>query len=203
VLLVLLVVSELVLPAFGEARTPRDPLVGAFFTCVLLAGAATVWQHQRWSVRILAILCLVAVPVWWWARSDPFGTLAAWRPAITAAVLMLMALMVLSVVLRAGSVTRHQIQGAIAAYLLIGLAFAAAYEWLALRDPLAFAGVAVSGSRPWTYYSLITLTTMGYGDITPVSPAARSLAMAEALTGQMYIAILISRLVALSMQSRT
>jgi uncharacterized membrane protein len=48
----------------------------------------------------------------------------------------------------------------------------------------------------------VTLTTMGYGDITPVAPAARSLAVSEALTGQMYVAILISRLVALSMQSK-
>jgi hypothetical protein len=114
----------------------------------------------------------------------------------------LLALMVLSVVLRAGAVTRHQIQGAVAAYLLLGFAWAAAYEFLSLRDPAAFTGLAGAAGSPWTYYSLVTLTTMGYGDITPVSPAARSLAVAEALTGQMYIAILISRLVALSMTRR-
>ncbi len=60
----------------------------------------------------------------------------------------------------------------------------------------------MASGRQWIYYSLVTLTTMGYGDITPVAPVARSLAVAEALTGQLYVAILISRLVALELQGR-
>jgi len=93
----------------------------------------------------------------------------------------------------------------VAAYLLLGLAWAGAYEWVALRDPSAFAGAigaSGGGDGPWIYYSLVTLTTMGYGDILPVSPVARSLAVAEAFTGQLYLAILISRLVALELQAR-
>ena len=105
-------------------------------------------------------------------------------------------------VLRAGTVTRHQIEGAIAAFLLLGLAWANAYEWLALHNPSAFRGLGAADAMQWPYYSFVTLTTVGYGDITPVSPGARSLAVSEALTGQMYVAILISRLVSLSLQSR-
>ena len=52
------------------------------------------------------------------------------------------------------------------------------------------------------YYSFVTLTTVGYGDITPVHPMARSLAMAEALVGQLYPAILIARLVSLQIMSK-
>jgi voltage-gated potassium channel Kch len=52
------------------------------------------------------------------------------------------------------------------------------------------------------YYSFVTLTTVGYGDITPVHPVARSLAIAEALVGQLYPAILIARLVAMEIESR-
>lgn len=59
------------------------------------------------------------------------------------------------------------------------------------------------GGTQRVYYSLVTLTTMGYGDITPVHPVARSLATAEALTGQLHLAILISRLVALELQARS
>lgn len=203
VLLVLLIVSELILPAIAPDRGTRDPITGGFFSCVLIAGAASVWRHARRAVRFgVAFVCLGALLVWWAAWFDPTGALAAWRPASTAAVLVLLALVVLTSVLRAGTVTRHQIEGAIAAYLMLGLAWAGAYEWVALRDPSAFLGVGESGGMQWTYYSLVTLTTMGYGDITPVLPAARSLAVAEALTGQMYIAILISRLVALSMLSK-
>jgi hypothetical protein len=202
VLLLLLVLSELVLPAVAPVRSSRDPLIGVFLSSVLLAGAAAVWHRRQWAAKLVAVFCLIALPLWWIARASPAGPMAAWRPLMTAVVLLLLALMVLSAVLRAGTVTRHQIQGAIAAYLLIGLAWAAAYEFVALRDAGAFAGTEALAGVPWTYYSLVTLTTMGYGDITPVSSAARSLAVAEALTGQMYIAILIARLVALSLQAR-
>ncbi len=57
--------------------------------------------------------------------------------------------------------------------------------------------------QPWLYFSFVTLTTMGYGDITPIHPAARSLAVLEALVGQLYPAILLARLVSLEVQSRT
>ena len=140
---------------------------------------------------------------WWAAWFDPTGSLAGWRPASTAVVLLLLALVVVSSVLRAGTVTRHQIEGAIAAFLLLGVAWANAYEWLALHDPSAFRGLGAADAMQWPYYSFVTLTTVGYGDITPVSPAARSLAVSEALTGQMYVAILISRLVSLSLLSKS
>ncbi len=202
-LLALLVVSELILPAAAPDRGTRDPLSGAFLSCMLIAGAASVWRHAgRPLVRLVAVVCLGAVVVWWVAWFDPGGALAHWRPASTAIVLVLLALVVVSSVLRAGMVTRHQIEGAIAAFLLLGVAWANAYEWLALQDPAAFRGLGVADAMQWPYYSFVTLTTVGYGDITPVSPAARSLAVSEALTGQMYVAILISRLVALSLNSR-
>jgi len=193
VLLVVLIASELVWPAVAPNRPAHDPIAGVLVTAVLLAGAGAVWSWSRW----LMLLCIVAPIVWWVGWSNPGGPVAAFRPAMTVVVLALLALMVLSSVLRAGTVTRRQIQGAIAAYLLLGLAWASAYEWIASRDPLAFSGNA--GAMQWTYYSLVTLTTMGYGDVIPVAPVARSLAVAEAITGQMYIAILISRLVALSL----
>jgi hypothetical protein len=53
----------------------------------------------------------------------------------------------------------------------------------------------------WFYYSFVTLTTLGYGDITPLSRVARSLAIGEALTGQLYLAVLIARLIGLEMLS--
>jgi hypothetical protein len=203
VLLGLLVVSELILPAIAPERGSRDPLSGALFSGMLIAGAASVWEHARRAVRLGALVLLAAaVVVWWAAWLEPAGVLATWRPAGTAVVLVLLALVVVSSVLRAGTVTRHQIEGAIAAFLLLGLAWANAYEWLALHNPSAFRGLGAADAMQWPYYSFVTLTTVGYGDITPVSPGARSLAVSEALTGQMYVAILISRLVSLSLQSR-
>ena len=57
---------------------------------------------------------------------------------------------------------------------------------------------AADGARAFLYFSFVTLTTVGYGDILPVHPAARSLAMLEAVTGPLYLAILVARLVSAS-----
>ena len=135
----------------------------------------------------------------------PSATLAAWSGAGTVAVLGLFCFVVLAQVFRSGPVTRDRILGAVAAYLLFGLTWASAYHLVAMHIPEAFAGAAPKDSESWsawTYFSFVTLTTVGYGDITPVSQPARSLAMLEALTGQLYPAILLARLVSLELLNR-
>jgi hypothetical protein len=201
-LLALLLLFAFVLPPLAPRDGPRSPLTTAIFTAVLVAGAATVLRHRRWAALSIIALCLVALPLRWIVTLANGGDLEPWSTATDALVLALLALLVLTMVLRPGAVTRHRLEGAVAAYLLLGLAWARAFEWVALRDPSAFAGAPDGGANHWTYYSLVTLTTMGYGDITPVSAAARSLATAEAFTGQIYLAILVSRLVALELQER-
>ena len=124
-------------------------------------------------------LCLAALVLRWVAWFDPDLDYQVWGVLTGVIALFVLAIVVLAMVLRPGNVTRRRIEGAVAAYLLLGLAWAGAYEWVALRDPAAFAGAVGAGGDPWIYYSLVTLTTMGYGDITPVSPMARSLAVAR------------------------
>jgi hypothetical protein len=202
VLLVLLVLLVFVLPPIAPRDGPGGPITAILFSFVLIVGVATVMRQSPWVVRLVACVCLVALPLRWAAWVEPGADFAIWSAASQTLALAVLAVVVLSMVLRPGSVSRHRIEGAVAAYLLLGLAWAGAYEWVARSLPGAFAGVSAVGGRQWVYYSLVTLTTMGYGDITPVAPVARSLAVAEALTGQLYVAILISRLVALELQGR-
>jgi hypothetical protein len=202
VLLGLLIFAAFFLPSLAPHDDPRGPLTAALFSAVLLAGVATVLGQQRWAKLAVVALVLVALPIRWAASVEPRGRLAVWSAATETFALALLAIVVLTMVLRPGTITRRRIEGAVAAYLLLGLAWAGAYEWVALRAPSAFAGAIAAGSAPWTYFSFVTLSTMGYGDITPVAPVARSLATAEAITGQLYLAILISRLVALELESR-
>jgi hypothetical protein len=203
-LLALLVAFAFVLPPLAPAEDRRGLLTAALFSLVLVAGAATVAREKPWAVRAVAAVCCLALLLRWAAWLEPAGRFATWGAATETVALAVLALVVLAMVLRPGNVTRYRIEGAIAAYLLLGLAWASAFEWIALRDSSAFSVAAAvgGGSQQWSYYSFVTLTTMGYGDITPVHPLARSLATAEALTGQLYLAILISRLVALEIQSR-
>lgn len=87
--------------------------------------------------------------------------------------------------------------GAICVYFMIGLLWALIFSTLELLQPGSFQMPQGQGTElsHFSYYSYVTLTTLGYGDITPISPPARSLALLEAIMGPLYIAVLIARLV--------
>jgi len=101
-----------------------------------------------------------------------------------------------------GHINVHRIEGAIIVYLLTALIFALLYHFIfLLQGQSAFKGLSNYERSEFMYFSLTTLTTVGYGDITPVNQFARSLANLEALNGQLYPAILIARLVSLEFAS--
>lgn len=104
-------------------------------------------------------------------------------------------------------VTSEVLSAGISVYLLMGFFWAAAYALVARIHPGAFANVSVDAGRlqgfEAIYFSFITLTTVGFGDISPVAPVARMLAMMEAMTGTLYLAVLVSRLVSLHAASAT
>jgi len=104
-------------------------------------------------------------------------------------------------ILRSPRVNSEVVCAAISVYLLLGLIWAGCYAFVARLNPAAFSGVPPS-NQPLhgfdaLYFSLITLTTVGYGDIAPATGTARMLAMLEAVTGTMYMAVLVARLVSL------
>ena len=97
-----------------------------------------------------------------------------------------------------GHITSNRVLGAIIVYLLSGFIFALIYHIIyLLRGHGAFNGLITCQRTEFMYFSITTLTTLGYGDITPVNVFARSLSNLEALDGQLYPAILIARLVSM------
>jgi voltage-gated potassium channel len=94
-------------------------------------------------------------------------------------------------------VDMNLINGAIAVYLLIGICFAYIYALLFSFDPDAFRGLAegTTTGPEFAYFSFVTLTTLGYGDITPVTSWSASFANMEAVVGQLYLTVLVARLV--------
>jgi len=195
VLVVLLFVAPSLAVRDGNGRSIPVDVV---FTALLISGVAAISVSQ--AVRIALVVLVFAATIVRWASFPPGATAAAGLVSIAA-----MALVVLVQAFRGGPVTVHRVQGAVAAYLLLGLAWSLAYDLVASYDAGAFTGPASAagdGTR-FAYFSFVTLTTVGYGDVTPVHPAARSLAMAEALTGQLYPAILLARLVSLSTTGET
>jgi hypothetical protein len=110
------------------------------------------------------------------------------------------------VVFGPGRVTAHRIQGAVVLYLNIALIFTYLYAIVLLFASGAFGQALVttddSVGGKLIYFSFTTLTTVGYGDIVPVHPFARSLANLEAITGQLYPATLLARVVTLELAAR-
>ncbi|MEN8166075.1 MAG: potassium channel family protein [Pseudomonadota bacterium] len=99
-----------------------------------------------------------------------------------------------------------KIFGAICGYILLGLFWALIYGALELTFPGSFSGTVSAGQNDaphfaamdqFIYYNLVALSTLGYGDITAVTHAARSLSSTEAIVGQLYMAILVARLIGL------
>jgi ion channel len=109
----------------------------------------------------------------------------------------------LRAVIRAERVTHDTIYGALSVYLLMAIAWAAAYLLLVTIQPGAIAMDAArhpNHRMDWfdcVFYSFVTLTSVGYGDIVPMTAQARSLSVLEAVSGMMYVAVLIARLVGL------
>ena len=97
------------------------------------------------------------------------------------------------------NVDLNRIAGAVCVYILMGYVWTVLYLLVALSSSNAFAGVT-AGEIPdlvsqLTYFSFVTLTTLGYGDVSPLTPISQSLAYLEAIIGQLYVAILIAGLV--------
>jgi hypothetical protein len=196
-------VAMIILPALMPDWLLAGRFVAdALFSLILVSGAVAMADRSR-ALSAVSVIAVAALLVRWASALFPAAGLGVWREISTLVSLVALSGVTLALVLRPGPVTTRRIQGAISVYLLLGFTWAQAYELVALWHPGAFA-MAFGGrtSNQWTYYSFVTLTTMGYGDIMPVHPLARALAVLEALTGQLYLAILLARLVSLEIQSR-
>ena len=121
--------------------------------------------------------------------------------------LAVVAVSVLQQVLQAEKVSREVVEGAVCVYMLLGVAWASLFSLIETLHPGAFQlpslrttsvlPVVVEARQRFLYYSFVTLTTVGYGDITPVAALAQRLAVLEAMFGQLYLSILVARLVGL------
>lgn len=202
-LLVILVAGIFVIPVVTPGGDTGRVVDDISLTLILISGAAAVAGRGTLSLAA-AILCAIAIVVRWSEWLVPAGL----SPFVHngSALLALFVVLVIVAVRVFGAdvtiVTADRVVGAIVLYLLLGVVWAAAYDLVAMHVAEAFSGVRPTGSGPqrWLYFSFVTLTTVGYGDIVPVAPAARSLAALEALVGQLYPAIILARLVSLQIK---
>ena len=173
---------------------------------VLLAGIATAASQAR-TFRFGLLLGIPAVALRWSVYVDPtdFSTVASLVTNI--AFLGFTAAVVVVAVAREREVSADTVFGGLSVYLLLGVIWALLYGLLEALDPPALVGAQLAtpegleglwipgGFQRMIYFSFVTLTTLGYGDIRPASDVARMFATAEAITGQLFIAVFIARLI--------
>ncbi|MGA7315959.1 MAG: ion channel [Silvibacterium sp.] len=202
IFLALLVVTVFVMPALGLGERHRQLSSDLAYTVILVSGVAIAWGQRRLFTVALCFGVFSLCVKWagWWIQTANYQL---FREIVTPVSMTLLCYILLSQVFRRGNMTSMRIQGAIAAYLIIGLAWAHLYLLTNYLKPGSFQGSVplTTAVAEWYYYSFCTLTTLGYGDIIPIKPVARSLAIAEALFGQLYLAVLIARLMALEVMS--
>ena len=195
-LLILLIASYL-LSAFIERHWIEAVQVVLFTVAVLLALRSA--SISRRAVRLVVIAAVVGLPVMFFLSFSTLtgdvgsGIADLW----TALVLLAAAILIIRRVLAFGTVTLQSIYGAISAYLVIGFMFAALFAaiWHLSGDHFFVAGEGGS-TQNFQYFSYTTLTTLGYGDFTAGYNSGRAVAVLEALTGQVFLATLVARLVA-------
>jgi hypothetical protein len=200
-LLVALVVLFISAP-FVEELKGGGLILSVLFSLVLLAAVFAVADRKR-TLAIALGLALPAITARW---INFFRPRVVHPTVFLVCALLLLAFVIghlLHFILHARVVTIEVLCASIAAYLMLGLMWTVAYWFVDQVTPGgAFSFNTERGMHSMNgftgfYFSFITLSTVGYGDITPVSQAARWLAAMEAMTGSLYVAVLIARLVSL------
>ena len=202
-----LVLTTIVLPVVTLSQAGRIALSLAFALMLIFGAFATI--RHRAAICLVVGLTIATLVVDLMSELSPSHGFTALDTALKVVCLSILFGMTLNRTLRPGRIDGYRVLGGIAGYLLIGLTWTFAYQLLVQQAPSAIhfePGVAESLPRQpnhLIYFSFTTLTTVGFGDVLPLTPAARALTVAEALVGQLYIAILIASLVGMALQARS
>jgi hypothetical protein len=203
VLLVIMLFVAAPLQASGVLLFQAFELV---FAVVLIAGAFVMSGSRRAVAAMLVSLLMATIGAIYRIRSpsdiDINLFAGAWLVmGIT------MGWVVTGAVFAPGKITYHRVMGAVLLYLTIAVIFVPLYAFVGSTIPNAFNGIAMLDTPALAsnliYFSFVTLTTTGYGDVFPVHPIARALCNVEAIIGQLYPATLLARLVTLEMAHRS
>lgn len=205
--LAFLILTTIFVPMVKLSQLGRLTLALVFVLTIVFGALATIRTRIiKYFVAGLAVLALVVELI---SEFAPTHGALALDTVLKLACLAILVFMTLSRALRPGPVTVYRVIGGIAGYLLIGITWAFAYQLFVEQVPTAIqfeAPLDYSSARQpndLIYFSFITLTTVGYGDVRPVHPAVRSLAVAEALVGQLYLTILLASLVGMALQAKS
>jgi hypothetical protein len=194
-----------VLSPFLEGLIRLSILFDLFVTFILLSGILAVIQKK--SVFIFGLIfALFTIILRWSTHLLDISSMEVVNNILSILFMGFIVGIILSYLFKEEEITSDVIMGAICGYFLIGLLWNSVYALLETLEPSSFqvSQAHVAGGPDFIYYSFVTLTTLGFGDITPISKPAQSLSLLEAVMGQLYLAILVARLIGIHIaQSHT
>jgi hypothetical protein len=210
-LLVTLVIA-LLLSGFTSRQFAGLPSLHLFFSAIFVVGVYAISGHRRVLITGMAIALSALVTTWWrQVSAQPSAALVIADYALDVVFYGYVVLVIARAVLEETRVTADTVYGGISIYLLLGLAWVVFYSAIEHFAPGSFLlgdvpvaqlvgdGRPSSHPRELIYFSFVTLTTLGYGDIRPTTDAARIVCAAEAVVGPLFVAVFIARLVALQL----
>ena len=159
-----------------------------------------------WITDTAIVLAILAGAASWMRGLSPTVLSISLRFLAILTYIATLMIVVGSAVFAPGRITVHRVQGAVVLFVKLAMFFACAARLLAILSPGSYSpesgpGAIMEGTRA-IYFSIVTLTSTGYGDIVPVHPIARALANLEALIGQLFPATLLARLVTMELATR-
>ena len=203
-LLILLVVDVFIVAPIAQEETLLQPVIHSI---VLLSGIAIALRSRTPTIVVVGMLAVVSFVTHWTYHNHPTVPLGRADTGLSLVFCGIITGVMLVQVFRAGPITLHRIEGAVAVYLLVAYSWALAYQLIVFSDPTAFS-FPVAPLDPQNlrfrllYFSTTTATTVSFGDIIPLNPVARSLAALESLIGQLFPALLLARLVSMELHYR-
>jgi len=203
--LLLALVGFVLIYPYIETGTFGRIVIGTLYSLVMIGGAYAIGENKQLLIVRVGLAAL-GIALQWTALLS--GALLAMQlAALTYAAFLAMAIAeVLHYIMRRGLITADKLHGALAGYIMMAFLWAFIYTLIESLRPGSFAP-AIPLSQPGTffrflYFSFTTLTTTGYGDITPATDQARSLVMIEELAGVFFVGVLIARLAGLYPQTQ-
>ena len=211
--LLLALIAILVVFPFFRNFPIVNALLKVFITAVLLLSVYAISENKR-SLFIASGLCTPGIIFNWMSHFYDHSVPIIFANLFIFLFSIYIIYEILIKIFSSKSVTIHLIYGALCVYFLIGFAWGFLFNVIEIINPGSFKLNTlnfVNGEHSLTapknlpsfiYYSFITLTTLGYGDITPLTPPAQSLSAFEAIIGQLYLTVLVAWLVGLLVANR-
>lgn len=194
--LLLTMVAVPLITTFGLTGALIELLLAASLLAAVMPVGAV---RSRRRLLIATVLVWVARPMTAWFDHPAFSamTLGLWT-----LIALFAAAGALRFAMAATQVDAEHLYAALSAYLLAGIFFGLFYWGLEQIDPGTFPGAGTFSRMSALYFSFVTLATVGYGDIVPRTDVARGLAIVEGIGGQLFLAVMVARLVSLYARGR-